>query len=177
MRKLAYIFVILFLHHVSNSQNHVIGMGFGISSFEPPIYLNYQFNYKLLNTKIKASLLPIGLWSSAMSSSYDLYAGIKTKDDKRNVFSLNTGIILFHPKTQDYYTSIKQQVNPIVNFEYAFAFNANNRITADLSISQYNKHVATKFSNYDDISVEYMILEIGYAYKFKKRTKEVKTTN
>ena len=56
------LFVILITSIVTSakSQNHIVGTGLGISDFEPPVYITYQFNYKLLNTKFKASLLPFG---------------------------------------------------------------------------------------------------------------------
>ena len=89
MKSIKLIFLFSFIIVIAKSQNHIVGTGIGISDFEPPIYVTYQFNYKLLNTKFKASLLPIGLWTTPMSSSYDLYLGIKTKEEKRHIFSLN----------------------------------------------------------------------------------------
>jgi hypothetical protein len=174
MKNIKLIFLFTSIIQIAKSQNHVIGIGLGVSDFEPPIYINYQFKYKLLNTKFKASLLPIGLWTKSMSSSYDLYLGIKTKEEKRNIFSLNAGITLFNPRTSRYEPRIKQQVNPIINFEYAFAFNANHRITTDLSISQYSTYIPYKSGENYNTSVEYVIIEFGYAYRFKKRTKEEK---
>jgi hypothetical protein len=177
MKNIKLIFLFTSIIQIAKSQNHAIGVGSGISRFEPNIHINYQFNYKLLNTKFKASLLPFGLWTSTMSSSYDLYLGIKTPEDKRNIFSLNTGITLFNPRIATYETRIKQQVNPIINFEYAFAFNANHRITTDLSISQYSTYIPYKSGENYNTSVEYIIIEFGYSYRFKKRTKEEKNTN
>ena len=89
MKNIKLIFLFSFVIVITKSQNHIVGTGIGISDFEPPVYVTYQFNYKLLNTKFKASLLPIGLWTTPMSSSYDLYIGITTKEEKRNLFSLN----------------------------------------------------------------------------------------
>jgi hypothetical protein len=172
------LFVILITSIVTSakSQNHIVGTGLGISDFEPPVYITYQFNYKLLNTKFKASLLPFGLWTTPMSSSYDLYLGITTKEEKRNLFSLNAGITLFNPKVDKYANNIKQQVNPIINFEYAYAFNTNHRITTNLSFSEYSTYIPGVSGNHNT-SVSYIIIEIGYAYRFKRKLENVKSTN
>jgi hypothetical protein len=173
------LFVILITSIVTSakSQNHIVGTGLGISDFEPPVYITYQFNYKLINSKFKASLLPIGLWTTPMSSSYDLYLGIKTKEEKRNIFSLNAGITLFNPKPSRYKPSIKQQVNPIINFEYAFAFNANHRFTSNLSFSQYVTLTHNLNGNDKNYNVTYLIIEIGYAFRFKRKPEDVKSIN
>jgi hypothetical protein len=171
MKNIKLIFLFSFIIVIAKSQNHIVSAGLGISNFEPPIYVTYQFNYKLLNTKFKASLLPIGLWATSMSSSYDLYLGITTKEEKRNLFSLNAGITLFNPKVDKYANNIKRQVNPIINFEYAYAFNTNHRITTNLSFSEYNTYIPGVSGNHDT-GVSYIIIEIGYAYRFKKQTKE-----
>lgn len=177
MKNIKLIFLFSFIIVIAKSQNHIVGTGIGISDFEPPIYVTYQFNYKLLNTKFKASLLPIGLWTTPMSSSYDLYLGIKTKEEKRHIFSLNAWTTLFNPKPSRYKPSIKQQVNPIINFEYAFAFNANHRFTSNLSFSQYITLTHNLTGNDKNFNVTNLIIEIGYAYRFKRKPEAVKSTN
>lgn len=177
MKKLIFLFIIAFIIQTAKSQNHAIGSGFGLSDFEPPVYFNYQFNYKLLNTKLKASLLPFGMRTTSMSSSYDLYLGISTNAKKRNILRLNAGITFFNPKLSNYEPRIKQQANPIFNFEYSYAFSPNHLITSNLSYSWYITKTHNLNGNDKNYDVFYLIIEIGYAYRFKQRTKEEKPTN
>jgi hypothetical protein len=176
MRKLVYIFVILFLHHVSNSQNHLIGANVGFYSFENPhLALNYQFNYKVLNTKIK-SVFPYEFWKSFNYSINDLYVGLKTNDEKRHILYFNLGASFLIPTSEDH-TSLKQQANPILNLGYSCSIKKYHRITLDISVSKWNIVNYDKWGEQKTSWYPYLIFEIGYAYRFKKRTKEVKTTN
>ena len=102
--------------------------------------------------------------------------GIKSNENKKNIFSLNTGITLIYPKAEYYNSRVKQQINPIINFEYSYAFLPNNYITTDLSFSQFNTYITTHSGNLY-VDKPYLIIEIGYAHRFKKRTKEEKPTN
>lgn len=173
-KHLLFVILITSIFSSAKSQNHTIGAGLGFSDFEPPVYLNYQFNYKLLNTKFKANLLPFGQWTNQMSSSYDLYVGLSTNAQKRNILRLNAGITFFNPKKSKYEPDIKQQVNPIFNFEYSYAFNSNHLITSSLSVSQYITKTHYIRGNDKNYNVFYFIMEIGYAYRFKKQEKSSK---
>lgn len=176
MRKLVYIFVILFLYHVSKSQNHVIGTNIGFYTYDPHFALNYQFNYKLLNTKVKSTVLLSEFSDKIHTSINDIYLGIKTKEDKAHVFYFNTGISLYTDITVDE-SYMKQQVNPIIDFEYTLSLKKAHHITLDISFSKLNYSLYDKYGKRSIAFYPVYILEIGYAYKFKKRTKEVKTTN
>lgn len=163
------VLILLLLCGILKAQDHVIGMGAGYSSFEPPIYLSYQFSYKCLNSKAKLSLLPFGRYTNSWSLSNDYFIGVKTKENKKNILSLNIGVSFLYPKKDKYESDIKQQINPIVNLSYSYCFNENHRITSDFSLSQYTV-ILGRYYTYNTIDL--IIFEIGYAYKFKKKIKK-----
>lgn len=155
------------------AQKHYLGLGAGISSFEPPVYINYQFNYKLLCAKTKLAFLPFGFSSETWGFSNDYYIGIKSNTDKRNTFALNAGVSLFKPGKDGF--GVKQQANFIANFEYALRLKKQNRLFFDVDVSSFvytPSHI--KFSkNYEDI-VPYMNIQMGYCFLLHRNSKTSK---
>ena len=152
-----------------------MGTNIGFYSFENPhLALNYQFNYKVLNTKIK-SVFPYQFWKSFDYSINDIYIGLKTDDEKAHILYINLGASFLIPVSEKY-TTLKQQANPILDIGYAGCIKKNHRITLDFSASKWNMVNNDKWGKQTTSWYPYVIFEVGYAYRFKKRTKE-KNTN
>ncbi len=176
MRKLIFIALLVFLKQFAKSQNHLIGANIGFYTYDPHFALNYQFNYKLLNTKIKSSVLLSEFSNKIHTSINDIYLGIKTNEDKTHIFYINTGVSLYTDITVDE-SYMKQQVNPIIDFGYALSIKNNHHITFDISFSKLDYFLYDKYGKRSKGYYPVFIAELGYAYKFNKRTKEEKTTN
>ncbi len=155
--------------------NHLVGIGIGYSTFEPPIYLNYQFNYRFFNVKTKIAILPFGLRVYPWSFSNDYYLGVKSAFDKKNIFALNFGISFLYPKKDKYELEIKQQINPIVNFEYSYRFKNCNRLFFDIDYSTY-KHSESigqgSASKYADFTNSFLNIQFGYCFFLLKQKKK-----
>lgn len=173
MRNLVIVVLCVFSKSIL-AQKHYLGLGAGISSFEPPVYINYQFNYKLLCAKTKFAVLPMGRYADAWSILNDYYIGIKSNTDKRNTFALNVGVSLFKPNGDGY--EIKTQANPIVNFEYAVRLKKQGRLFLDVDLSSYvysvYYHGGGKPSRNE--TKTYMNIQIGYCFLLHKNSKASK---
>lgn len=71
MRKLSILISFFAFVTISKSQTHTIGIGSGYNTFESPIYINYQYNNKWLNSKIKLNVLPFGMHTTSWGLSND----------------------------------------------------------------------------------------------------------
>lgn len=152
------------------AQKHYLGLGAGISSFEPLVYVNYQFNYKLLSAKTKLAVLPAGRYADAWSILNDYYVGINSNTDKRHTFALNVGISLFKPNGDE----INAQANPIANFEYAVRLKKQNRLFFDVDLSSYVYSVYYHGGGTPSRkeTTPYMNIQMGYCFLLQKNVQK-----
>ena len=168
MKRIAILLFIL-LPFFMKAQDHTIGLGTGISSLGiPPMNLNFQFSFKSFNTKAKLTYFPVGLYVSGDIFTNDYFIGIKTKEDKPVIVSFNAGASYLFYLTQTPNLDISDQVNPVVNLNIYTALNQNHRITTDFTISRYNFLYSPRAYKASSI---YITIEVGYAYRFKKKIK------
>lgn len=171
------VIIILFLVYSSNltTQTHTLGIGTGYSTFDIPIYTNYNFGYKLLNVRTKVVVLPLGLYANSYSMFNDYYIGINTGSEKQNIFSVNIGVSLFFPKYTEYGNDIKQQVNPILNLNYSFVFKNKNRMFTDIDCSQYTRIIdrggLKPGTSSNKFNLTIVNIQFGFGFSLNKKAK------
>jgi hypothetical protein len=159
---------------LTKAQGHAIGVGAGIDLFGVSANINYQYTYKLLNFKTKISYIPQGLYYIPNKSFVnDYFLGIHTKEGKKVLLSINTGVTLLYTGSSAYSSEINDQANPIQNFNLAFCINPQHRITTDLSISTYQFTILSKYGGTQSSGLR-VTFEVGYSYQFKHKNKATK---
>lgn len=169
------LFVLLFLliSFFIKAQEHSIGSSVGLSMFGIPVSLNYQFSFKSFNTKSKITYFPVGLYAPNNSLTNDYFVGIKTKDNKPVILYFNSGVSILHAPQSQYFNSVSDQVNPIQNLSIATSVHPNHRITTDISFFTYKTLTVNKGGSTKKESDAVLTIEIGYAYKFTHKKKQM----
>ncbi|MES2512504.1 MAG: hypothetical protein V4580_00095 [Bacteroidota bacterium] len=167
MKKIT-LMLLMMMPLINRAQGHAVGVGAGIDVFGFSANMNYQYTYKLLNIKTKIAYIPQGLFY-VPNNSYvnDCFLGIHTKEGKRVLLSINTGVtFLFIGSRMD--SEISSQANPIQNFNLALCITPQHRITMDLSMSPYRSTIISKYGGTKHNGLR-LTFEIGYSYRFKQK--------
>lgn len=178
MKSIRYLLAIILISSIfssAKSQNHVAGLGLGTTRRSTIIYLDYQFNYKIFNSKVKCSLFPEDFKNRSLRSMIDLYVGLKTKDGNFITCYFNFGGSFYNPNKSLIIQDANQQINPILNFECAFTITENIFFTTGISIYQLQILIPQKTGEYYKKPGAYTLLEMGITHKFniKKNKKEI----
>ena len=174
MKKVIILLLIIF-PLLAKAQGHALGVGAGIDLFGVSANINYQYTYKLLNFKTKIAYIPQGLYYIPNKSFVnDYFLGIHTKEGRKVLLSVNTGVSLLYTASSPYNNEISDQANPIQNFNLAFCINPQHRITTDLSISTYQVILISKYGGKPSSGIR-VTFEVGYSYLFKHKHKNEKT--
>ena len=137
-----------------------MGIGGGFSTYQIiPIYLSYQFNYKCLTAKEKFNFFPFSIINGENEViSNDIFVGIKTKENKPVIVSLNGGLSMF-------------QFQPIGNVNLTFPINKHHRITTDFFVSRYTVQLSSYTKPLYYSTSTYFSVEVGYSYRFIRKEK------
>lgn len=154
--------------------------GYNLQALKP-FSFSLQYNYKALNFKATSGILhPIK--EKFIISNSAFLIGLKTIEQKRNVYLFNLGVNLWSPheifneevNSYNYYNDYRTEFSPIVNFSYRRNLAERHKFTFDIYYNRFSYLISYSHGRRRFVGFSAYTLEFGYAYKLGKKRETIK---